>query len=63
MNWKIIVGALIVFGGVKEAFAIQSDNDKGITHLNPIYGQLGCLTLIAVGLYFIYRGRKKKTTI
>ncbi len=60
MNWKIIVGVLIIFGGIKEFFAEMQDNQTGVTTGNPIYGELGCITLIGLGFFMIYKGRQKK---
>ena len=48
MNWKIIVGILIIFGGVKEFLAEMQDNQTGISTGNPISGELGCITLIGL---------------
>jgi hypothetical protein len=62
MNWKIIVGILIIFGGGKEFFAEMSDHKNAVTHYNPIYAQLGCLTFIALGIYLIIKGRQQKKT-
>ena len=60
MNWKIILGVLIIYGGVKEMYAQINDYKTGVTTGIPIYGELGCLTLIALGLYLINKGRQKK---
>jgi hypothetical protein len=62
MNWKIIVGILIIFGGVKEFFAEMSDHKNAAIHYNPIYAQLGCLTFIALGIYLTIKGRQQKKT-
>ena len=60
MNWKIIVGILIIFGGIKEFFSEMQDHQTGVTTGNPIYGELGCITLIGAGFFLIYKGRQKK---
>jgi hypothetical protein len=62
MNWKIIVGILIIFGGTKEFFTEMSDYNNGVTHYNPIYAELGCATFIFLGLYLIYKGSQQKKT-
>lgn len=60
MNWKVIVGVLIIFGSVKEFFNIGADYRNGVTNFNPLYGQLGSITLVGFGCYLIYKGRQKK---
>ncbi len=62
MNWKIIVGVLLIFGGGKEFFAELDDYRTGVTQFNPIYGELGCVTLMLLGGYLILKGRAKKKT-
>jgi LPXTG-motif cell wall-anchored protein len=60
MNWKIIVGVLIIFGGIKEFFAVLKDFQTGVTIGNPIFAQLGCITLVGLGFFLIYKGRQVK---
>ena len=60
MNWKIVVGILIIFGGIKEYFAELKDFHTGVTTGDPIYGEIGCITLIGLGFFLIYKGRQKK---
>jgi hypothetical protein len=61
MNWKIIVGVLIIYGGIKEFFAEENDYKTGVTSGSPIIPKLGCITFIGLGFYLIYKGRQKKT--
>jgi LPXTG-motif cell wall-anchored protein len=60
MNWKVIVGILVILGGIKEFFAELKDSQTGVTEGSPIYAQLGCITLIGLGFYLIYKGRQPK---
>ena len=60
MNWKIIVGILIILGSVKEMYAEINDFRTGIVTGNPIYGEIGCAIFASVGFYLIYKGRQKK---
>jgi len=60
MNWKIIVGILIIFGGIKEFFAEMNDYNTGVTKGNPIYAQLGCITFICLGIYLILKGNQQR---
>ena len=60
MNWKTIVGILIIFGGSKEFITETNDYKNGITHYNPIYAQLGCITFIGLGVYMMYKGRQQR---
>jgi hypothetical protein len=61
MNWKSIIGVLIILGSVKEFFAVTTDYKNGITKFNPIYVQIACLAFALLGAYLIYNNLKKKT--
>ena len=59
MNWKIIVGILLVFGGLAEFFSIvngQANGDPGI------WAKIGCIVLALIGFYLIANGRKERNT-
>lgn len=60
MNWKIVVGILLILGSIKECFSLVTDYQQGITHFNPIYGLLGCAMLMGLGIYLVKKGRQKK---
>jgi hypothetical protein len=60
MNWKIIVGILLIFAGIKEFLAVLRDAPTSMPPGNPIYGELGCLTLIGVGFFLFYKGRQAR---
>ncbi len=49
INWKMIVGWLLIFGSLSELF--EQTN---------AYGIAGCLTMAAVGIYLVMKGRQKK---
>ena len=59
MNWKIVVGALLVFGGLKELFVNIIDSSSHDAVFN-FPRTLGCLTLAAVGTYMILRGKRDR---
>ena len=60
MNWKIIVGALLIFGALKEILSIIIDYRAGKLAFWPFGADLGCLILIIAGIYLIRKGQKKK---
>ena len=56
MNWKIIAGGLLVFGGLAELFSILNGQAGG----NPgIAAKLACIVLVFLGGFLIFKGRKK----
>ena len=61
MNWRIVIGVLLIIGGIKEFFAVMKDSQAAVPAFNPIYGQLGCITMIGLGSFLVYKGRQKKT--
>jgi hypothetical protein len=60
MNWKLILGCLLIFGGGKEFFNIYQDYHTGVTQFNPIVPALGCVSLMLLGGYLILKARQKK---
>jgi hypothetical protein len=60
MNWKIVIGILIIIGGISEFLEEQKDYQTGVTTYNPIIPQIFCIAMIGVGFYLIYKGRKRK---
>jgi hypothetical protein len=50
MNWKIIVGILIIFGAVGEFFAEMNDYNSGVTKGNPIIPQFICIAFACNGV-------------
>ena len=53
----------MIFGGTKELFGAIQEHSSGMTKFNPIYVELGCLTIVGVGVYLIFIGRKKEINI
>ncbi|HXB43683.1 MAG TPA: hypothetical protein VNV85_06490 [Puia sp.] len=53
MNWKIIIGILLIIGGGQEFFSVMHNTQ-------PLAGELGCITLIAVGVFLIVKGRSER---
>lgn len=63
MNWKIIVGALLIFGALKELFSIIADYHSGKLEFWPFGADIGCVALVALGSYLIWKGRKEKKAL
>jgi hypothetical protein len=59
MNWKVIVGLLLIFGGLKEFISIRIDHANGLIP-DPMAAELGALTLVLVGGIVVYKFRIKK---
>ena len=60
MNWKIIVGILLIFGAISEMLSVIKDYNAGKFASWPYGAGLGCATLIIAGLYVIRLGQKDK---
>jgi hypothetical protein len=60
MNWKIIVGALLIFGALKEMTSIIIDYRSGKLSFWPFGADIGCLALVILGIYLIRKGQKQK---
>jgi len=61
MNWKVLLGILLVIGGVGEMSNLMDDHRAGIT-VGPLYPFTLLITSAFVfgGFALIYFGRKKK---
>jgi len=60
MNWKIIVGGLLIIGALKEMLSIVIDYRSGKLEFWPFGADIGCITLVALGIYLIRKGQKQK---
>ena len=59
MNWKVIVGILLIFGGLREFFSIRVDHVNGLI-TKPVPAELGALTVVLVGEWLVYKFRTRK---
>jgi len=60
MNWKIIVGVLLIFGALKEMTSIIIDYRSGTLAFWPLGADIGCVALLVTGIYLIRKGQKQK---
>lgn len=60
MNWKMILGLLLIFGGLKELLSIMVAYNAGEFSYSPIGAILGTMTLIGIGIYVFVKGKKSK---
>lgn len=63
MNWKIIVGALLIVGVLKEMLSIIVDYRSGKLGFWPFGAEIGCITLVVLGIYLIRKGQKEKRAL
>jgi len=63
MNWKIIVGILLIIGALKEMLSIINDYRSGKLGFWPFGADIGCVALIILGIYLIRKGQKQKTLL
>lgn len=59
MNWKVIVGIFLVLGGLKASFAQINAYMSGSVKIFPVAAQLGSAALLLLGIFLIWKGRKK----
>jgi len=60
MNWKIRLGILLILASIKVLIASIKDARTSVRPFSPIYGELGALALMGLGLFLIYKGWQKK---
>jgi len=60
MNWRIVAGALLIVGAFKEMFSVIIDYRSGKLSFWPFGVEIGCLVLVALGIYLIRKGQKQK---
>ena len=60
MNWKIVVGALLIIGALREMTSIVTDYRSGKLNFWPFGADIGCVALVALGVYLIRKGQKEK---
>ncbi len=60
MNWKIVVGALLILGAFKELLSVISDYRSGKLAFWPFGVEVGCAALVVLGIYLIRKGQKQK---
>jgi hypothetical protein len=52
MNWRSIIGLVFLIGGVWRLYVLFTSNLGG----TPIYGEVGCVIWMLVGVYLIIKG-------
>jgi hypothetical protein len=60
MNWKIVVGALLIIGALREMTSIVTDYRSGKLNFWPFGADIGCIALVALGVYLIRKGQREK---
>jgi hypothetical protein len=60
MNWKIIVGALLIFGALSEMASIIADYRSGKLKFWPFGADIACIALVVLGIFLIRKGQKQK---
>jgi hypothetical protein len=59
MNWKLLIGILLILGALKVFFSQTNAYMAGSMKDYPVAAQLGAAALMLAGIYLIYRGREK----
>ena len=60
MNWKIVVGALLIIGPSKEMLSIIIDYRSGKLGFWPFGADIACIGMIVWGIYLIRQGQKQR---
>lgn len=63
MSWKIIVGAILIFGALKEMLSIINNYRSGKLETWPFGADIGCAALVGLGVYLILKGQKEKRAL
>lgn len=59
VNWKTILGALLIFGASAEFMSIVRDYRSGELEFWPFGADIGAILAIALGVFLIKKGRRK----
>ncbi len=60
MNWKIIVGLLFLLGGMKVLYELIEKSSSGQLAETPVYAEVGCVVWMAVGIFLVMSGMRKR---
>lgn len=60
MNWRIIVGVLLILGALQEMARIIADYRSGKLAFWPFGADIGCIALVVAGIYLIRKGQNPK---
>ena len=56
MNWRSIIGLVFLLAGIARLYMLLTANLGG----TPIYGEIGCVIWMLVGVYLITKGVTNK---
>ena len=60
MNWRALVGLAFLIAGMMKLYSLISGQAAGKLSADPIYAEIGCGVWMAVGVFLIIQGLKKK---
>jgi hypothetical protein len=60
INWRTIVGLLLMTFGVRQLYNIIANPSAVNTGTNPAYAKIGCVVWMGVGVYLLVKGTMKK---
>ena len=61
MDWKIIIGILLIFGAVNEMYSIISDYQSGKISFWPFGADFGCIAVVIGSIYLLRKGLKERS--
>jgi len=56
MNWRILIGMIFLLAGVARLYMLMTAKLGG----TPIYGEVGCVIWMLVGIYLVIKGMNNK---
>ena len=60
MNWRIILGLILLLVGMFELYAVMANTGAVKLSMSPAYIELACIIWMAVGVFLIVKGVKSK---
>ncbi|MCW3123262.1 MAG: hypothetical protein JWQ38_2754 [Flavipsychrobacter sp.] len=60
INWRTIVGLILLTFGVRQLYNMIANPATMNTSANPIFVGFGCVVWMGVGVYLMVKGTSKK---
>jgi hypothetical protein len=63
MNWRTLLGLILIFGAISEMISIVVDYNSGKLGFWPFGADVACLVLIITGCILIKKGRQQRQAL
>jgi len=63
MNWKTILGVILIFGAARELMSVSVDYRSGKLQSWPLGVEISGAAVVALGIYLIWKGQKQRKSL